>query len=143
MAASRRKPATPEGAVQAPCLKLLALRGYPVLRINSGALRDRTGRLLFLLRDHLNRPWKGVSDVLSFSCVGRFLAFEVKAPKGKPTPEQLAFLVKVQRSGGVAVVVRDVAVLTRVLDALARDPWARFTIDGELIQQPTGASPDA
>jgi hypothetical protein len=36
-----------------------------------------------------------------------------------------------------------VAVLTRVLDALARDPWARFTIDGELIQQPTGASPDA
>lgn len=43
----------------------------------------------------------GVSDILC--CVnGRFVAIELKADKGKPTPLQLLFLSKVTKAGGIA-----------------------------------------
>ena len=39
---------------------------------------------------------------------GRFIAFEVKMPGKKPTPEQLAWHRIVNESGGLAVVVHSV-----------------------------------
>lgn len=43
----------------------------------------------------------GVPDILA--CVkGRFVAIEVKRPKQKPRPTQLAWLDAIERAGGVA-----------------------------------------
>ena len=47
----------------------------------------------------------GTSDVLGILNCGRFVALEVK-DKGKPSPEQLAFIAKVRALGGIGAVVR-------------------------------------
>lgn len=50
---------------------------------------------------------KGVPDVIA--CIhGRFFAFEVKAPKGKPTELQTWNLRQIGKAGGVAAVVYSV-----------------------------------
>ncbi len=48
----------------------------------------------------------GVSDLI-FLHRGRFLALELKAKGGKPTPEQVDFLARVTLGGGVARCVDD------------------------------------
>jgi hypothetical protein len=51
--------------------------------------------------------WKGCADILGQLRDGRFLAVEVKAPKGKLRSEQILFLEQVRAAGGVAFVARD------------------------------------
>lgn len=53
---------------------------------------------------------KGVSDILGIwpPRSGRLLAVEVKAGKGRLTPEQEAFLREVRDQGGMGIVVRSV-----------------------------------
>lgn len=46
---------------------------------------------------------------------GRFVACEVKGPKGRASEDQLRFLERVKRSGGIAVLARSV---DDVLEAL-------------------------
>lgn len=48
-----------------------------------------------------DRFHKGISDVIM--CVGGiFVAAELKADDGKPTPHQLGFIRQVQRANGIA-----------------------------------------
>jgi hypothetical protein len=49
---------------------------------------------------------KGASDLIGVGPGGRFLALEVKSLRGKPSPEQVAFIAMVRRLGGIAGVVR-------------------------------------
>jgi hypothetical protein len=49
----------------------------------------------------------GCPDVLGQLRDGRFTGVEVKAPKGKPSTEQAAFLDRIRGAGGVAFVARD------------------------------------
>lgn len=127
----RRKGSTPEGVVLRSCLALLNARRDVVAmawRNNSGCLRDASGRPVTFGK-------VGSSDLLSIiKPLGRLGAFEVKAPGRKPTEAQRAFLEAVRDSGGVAVVISDVATLERVLDALALDWDASFTLDGEVVR---------
>lgn len=51
---------------------------------------------------------KGVADILGCLPDGRFLAIEVKTPKGRLTPEQRLFLGQIQASGGVSFVARSI-----------------------------------
>lgn len=55
-----------------------------------------------------NNPFhiKGVSDVLGILPDGKLLAIEVKSKTGKASPEQLEFIEKIKKSGGVAFVAR-------------------------------------
>lgn len=48
---------------------------------------------------------KGISDIIGImnNGTGRLLACEVKAKGGKPTPEQTAFLDKVNKAGGIGI----------------------------------------
>lgn len=49
----------------------------------------------------------GIPDIIC--CYkGRFIAFEVKAPDGKPTALQEATIKRIRKAGGVAEVVRSV-----------------------------------
>jgi penicillin-binding protein-related factor A (putative recombinase) len=56
----------------------------------------------------------GTSDI--FGVVdGRLICFEVKTECGRPTPEQVAFIKKVQAHGALGAVVRSVAEVRRAL----------------------------
>jgi hypothetical protein len=61
----------------------------------------------------------GSSDLIGiFKPTGRFLAFEVKGPKGRATVEQQNFIQLIRSYGGIAEIVRSVhdflAVITRL-----------------------------
>lgn len=57
----------------------------------------------------------GIADILGVLPDGRFLAVECKRPGGRVRPDQRAFLDSVTASGGLALVVRDVLELQRLL----------------------------
>ena len=77
----------------------LSERGIISWRNNTGALKDKDGRLI---RYGL---CPGSSDIIGIMPDGRFLAIEVKKPGKNPTPEQLNFIEAVRRHGGIASVV--------------------------------------
>lgn len=52
--------------------------------------------------------------------LGRFIAFEVKSPRGAVRPEQTMFLDLVRRMGGFAAVVRSEAEAVAALDRARR-----------------------
>lgn len=109
-----KAPARTEASVLKGCLRVLALKGIPHWRNNTGAARmgDRYVRF----------GTKGGSDVLAIlPGPGRLMAIEVKRPGGKPTEDQLAFLAAVRDAGGVALVVDDELALAREIDRLLED----------------------
>lgn len=46
----------------------------------------------------------GVPDLL-LCCNGRFIAVELKAPNGKPSPLQLYTIEEIKKAGGIALVL--------------------------------------
>lgn len=50
----------------------------------------------------------GSSDIIGIAPCGRFLAIEVKTPKGRATKEQLRFIEAVKAAGGIAGIARSV-----------------------------------
>ena len=61
---------------------------------------------------------KGVSDILGI-IEGKFLAIEVKSAKGVISPEQRAFIARMNSEGGIAFVARNV-------DQVARELYKHF-----------------
>ena len=105
-------PVVPESAVLDACLKALRLHrkvGW-VARMNSGMLYDRTGRPVFF-------GFPGLSDIVGQTVTGRFLAVECKAEGKFPTPDQIAFLERVNRHGGIGFVARGIDDVQRELAA--------------------------
>lgn len=47
---------------------------------------------------------KGISDIIGCLPNGKFLAIEVKQPKGRASPEQLDFLARLNAQGGVGFI---------------------------------------
>ncbi len=66
------------------------------------------GADIFFFKEHGGQySTAGIPDLIC--CYkGRFVAFEVKSPVGKPTELQKRTLEKIQKAGGVAFVVRSV-----------------------------------
>ena len=85
-----------------------------LLRINAGVawqgtVIERTEHRLVLARPYAIRlAAPGVSDLIGWTEGGRFVALEVKGPRGRITDEQAAFIELVRRSGGLAGVARSV-----------------------------------
>lgn len=106
------KPEIPEAAVLDVVLKALRLHRKVAWcnRMNTGALKDATGRPVHF-------GFVGLSDVIGQTVSGRFLAVEVKRAGKFPTPDQVAFLERVQRHGGVAFVARGVVDVMREMEA--------------------------
>lgn len=117
--ASKRKPrgAQPAGSKkrrgpgpEACALKLIlaalaAQRACKFWRNNTGAVRVGARFVKYGL-------CKGSADIIGIvtNDVGKgiFVALEVKAPKGRATPEQIDFLSEVRSFGGIAAIVRTV-----------------------------------
>jgi hypothetical protein len=90
---------TPESAVLAGCLRYLEKAGIYHWRNSTGAVRIAPGRFIRFGK-------VGSSDIEGILPGGRFLAVEVKAARGRLSPEQRQFLAEVQSLGGLAVTVR-------------------------------------
>ena len=112
MTAYRLREITPdEATVQASILQYLAV--HPLVawahRFNTGAHAvedvDAKGRKR---RRFIRYAFPGCSDVLGQMRDGRFLAVECKAPDGKATDAQRAFLELVAENGGVAVLASSI-----------------------------------
>ena len=102
----------PEAAALVEVLK--AVRSHPLVawaeRQNSGAARIGSRFVRF--------GWPGCPDVLGQLKDGRLLGVEVKAAKGRASPEQTLFLERINQAGGVAFVARDLRDVMRELEPL-------------------------
>jgi hypothetical protein len=71
----------------------------------------------FAWKTHGNQYQAGIPDIIA--CVhGRFVAFEVKRPGGRPTKLQEAALRRIGAAGGVAAVVHSVDEAREALKSL-------------------------
>jgi VRR-NUC domain len=120
----RRRPryveTSKEADVLAGCLEYLSLRNIPHWRANSGAahLQHRDGTSRFV-----RFGVRGQSDILGIlpgSGGGKLLAVECKAPRGRLSPDQAAFLEMVNGAGGLGIVVRSVEELAAALKRFTR-----------------------
>ena len=102
----------PEAAALMEVLK--ALNAHPAVawceRQNSGAAKVGKRFIRF--------GWTGCPDVLGQLKDGRFLGVEVKAAKGRASPEQVAFLERIRGAGGVGFIARDLRDVVRELGPL-------------------------
>jgi hypothetical protein len=96
------------------CLDVLQIKGCIVWRQNQGMMRyeykGKAGVVPF------TRGVKGISDIIGLTPSGRFLAVEAKVGKNTTTPEQAAFIARVNRAGGLGLVVYSVTELIQRLD---------------------------
>lgn len=110
-----RGPVTPESAILAGCLQLLAV--HPKVawaeRMNTGAMKLE-GRFIKF-------GFPGLSDIIGQLKTGAFLAVEVKRAGKLPTSHQNAFLGRVNLAGGFGCHVDSV---DRLAMLLARLPAA-------------------
>lgn len=90
----------PEYRVVQKIKKLIRSRGGWCVKIHGGPYQD-----------------KGTPDILA--CYqGRFLAVEVKTPRGTPGPEQLVAQKQILGSGGVSLITHRVKEVGDALDAI-------------------------
>lgn len=104
---------TPEARIQREIMLALSQNGCIVWRQNTGQAWQ--GKQIHKVQDQITlaqcRPvhfglCKGSADVLGIAPGGKFLAVEVKTPKGRTTQEQENFLLAVNRAGGIGFVAR-------------------------------------
>lgn len=88
-----------EKIIENQILQYLSLVGVFAFKINSTGVYDPIKKVF---RKSMNRHHiKGVSDILA--CIdGRFVAIEVKTPKGRLSPDQDKFIMQVNLMGGLA-----------------------------------------
>ena len=77
--------------------------GHRVFRNNIGVCQTKSGEYI---RYGVCNP--GGADLIGWTKEGRFLAIEVKGPKGRVSAQQNLFLQAVTRSGGVGILARSV-----------------------------------
>ena len=102
----------PEAAALLEVLK--AVRAH---RLVAWAERQNTGAAKVGGR-FIRFGWPGCPDVLGQLKDGRFLACEVKAAKGRASPEQVAFLERIRGAGGVAFIAHSLRDVVRELGPL-------------------------
>lgn len=92
-------------------LRVLDLKGFHCWRQNNAGVYDPTLKVF-----RANSSTAGISDVIGFNRKsGQFIAAEIKAGKDKLSKEQGMFLNSVERSGGVALVIRSIDDLEQFL----------------------------
>ncbi len=99
-----------EGDIMRQIMVALSADGHFVARANVGLFFTAEGRPI-----KTGLP-KGFSDLFGFCASDcRFFALEVKTPKGRPSPEQLAFIAAMKNRGAIAAIVRSVEDARRAL----------------------------
>ena len=97
---------TSEGQIQRAILDALPLLGVVAWRTQSGT---RSGGRMHLAPS-------GTPDIVGYRIRdAKFIAIECKAPGGKPSPEQVAWLARAQASGVLCGIARGVDDVVRIL----------------------------
>jgi hypothetical protein len=124
--------------MKSPAVDLWGLPKQPVARVNDRPEAAALVEVLKALRDHpgvgwverqnsgvariggrfVQFGWPGCPDVLGQLTDGRLLGVEVKAAKGRTSPEQVACLERINRAGGLAFVARDLRDVLHLLGPL-------------------------
>ena len=112
-----RPAAAPESDVVAATMLALSRIGALVMRNNSGALRDATGRLVRF-------GMKGSADIIACHR-GRFVAVECKQQGKRPSPYQMRYAVSVMDAEGIYAVVRSKEEAERLAASLRASAIAR------------------
>jgi hypothetical protein len=102
---------TPEGRIQLAILKKLKANSIFCWRNNNTNVYDPK------LGGYRYNPslTKGVADILGVLPDGRFLAIEVKTPKGKLSKDQALWGKRVRENGGIYIVARSVGDISSLL----------------------------
>jgi len=107
----------PERIIQNSIIKYLHLKGIFCWNVRNGATYNKNlngGKGGYQARSSM----KGISDIIGIHPDdGRLIALEVKTAKGRPTPEQKDFIYHINRSGGIAGIVRSVEDVIKLLDS--------------------------
>ena len=92
-----------EGDIMRSIMVALSADGHFVARANVGLFFTAEGRPI-----KTGLP-KGFSDLFGHRAPDcRAFYLEVKTPKGRPSPEQLAFIAAMKNRGAIAAIVRSV-----------------------------------
>lgn len=103
-----------ERDIQRAILEFLALHRIPAWRTNAGLTRI-PGTATTKARVIRGAP-VGTADIIGLlPPAGTFLGIEVKAPQGKVTAAQQAWLERIQEAGGCAIVARSTSDVARAL----------------------------
>jgi hypothetical protein len=102
-----------EKQIENSVLSYLKMRGIFVFKNQSVGVFDPVRKVF--RKPQSKHQIKGASDILGVLPGGRFLAIEVKAPKGRPTKEQMMFLDAVNRNGGLGFIARSIEDVEEVL----------------------------
>ena len=115
---------TPESLVLDGCLHYLRVRGVYHWRNSVGAVRLASGQFVRF------GGKVGSSDILAvLPPNGRILCIECKAPAGRLSSDQVAFLEHIRSLGGLAIVARS---FQDIDEALRQEGYAD---DGPLFRQ--------
>jgi Holliday junction resolvase len=117
-----------EHDTQSAIIDLIRLRGGVATRINSGSMIAKSGDRSY----RVSLADKGTSDIIALY-KGVYMAIEVKGAKGKPTPDQIAFLESVANAGGVGLVAYDVDYVDTVMIAIEESPITPLTLAQSLV----------
>ncbi|GMO63333.1 MAG: hypothetical protein Ta2A_10360 [Treponemataceae bacterium] len=90
---------TLEHEVKASIVRYLKKQGFYVLNLATGCVKTERGAYI-----HFGE--KGAADLIGCMPDGRFVAIEVKAPKGRLSPEQKQWLARIEARHGLVVVAR-------------------------------------
>lgn len=97
-------PSISANALTKHALKILDIKGWHVWRQNNGGVYDAK-----IKSYRANSSTPGISDIIGFHrTTGQFIACEIKAGKDKISTVQQLFIDRVNRSGGVGMIVRSI-----------------------------------
>ena len=102
-----------EHEIQGAIIDLIRVRGGVVTRVNSGSMIAKSGDRAY----RVQLADKGTSDVIALY-KGVYLAIEVKGAKGKASDEQIEFLQRVSKCGGIGILAYDSVIVESVMDGI-------------------------
>jgi hypothetical protein len=105
----------PEGAIVNACIRWLFLHRCFVWRNNSGALQDKSGRVVRFGK-------VGSSDIIGLTRYGRFVGVECKAKGNKQSPEQSEFERLIRYHNGIYILAYSVDDLEARKHEIANQP---------------------
>jgi hypothetical protein len=97
-------PKTKETEIQAAICDYLALKGYLFSRTNNSPIYDKTRGAFRALPKYTRRGWPDICLIHG----GTFYGIEVKAEKGRLSPEQEELGSDIEKHGGVYIIARSI-----------------------------------
>ena len=104
-----------EAELQVAVLQFLKARGIEHWRVPVGPVMRGGGKSQVRFSPSPIKGHPDIAGVLKRKTPGRYFVLELKRPKGKVTPEQVEWLVRLQLAGAACALIRSLDDLFRVM----------------------------